>query len=71
MSDCTQMRRKLVTHSSLNMATGETTPGRQEWVTEPCGTPLFGAKGQTLCRSCLSGWTHPNNYPVSDETVSP
>lgn len=67
MSSCTQMRRVLVTHSTLSMATGETKQGRSEWVTKPCGAPLFDprSKAKGLCPSCEGGWTHPNNYPVS------
>lgn len=69
MGNCTQMRRKLVTYSTLNVATGETKAGHSEWVTEPCGAPLFDARSKTkaLCPSCEGGWTHPNNYPVTDD----
>lgn len=69
---CTQMRRKLVSYGAMNIGAGVTNGAevRSEWVTEPCGAPLFGAKGETLCRSCLSGWTHPNNYPVAGEGES-
>jgi hypothetical protein len=63
---CTQMRRQLVTHSTLSLRTGERTEGRQEWVTKPCGVPLFGdaARARGTCDSCASGWTHEHNYPV-------
>lgn len=65
-NSCTKIRRRLVTHSTMNMLTGELTPVRQEWKTEACNTPLFGkAERETgICRSCASGWTHPNNYPA-------
>lgn len=66
-NSCTQMRRKLVRHSTLNMVTGEKTPGREEWLTEPCNIPLFGdSRGGGVCRSCAGGWTHPENYPVKE-----
>ena len=66
INHCTQMRRKLVKHSTLSLETGETTEGRSEWVTEPCNTPLFGSSLKSLgkCASCERGWTHPENYPV-------
>lgn len=65
-NDCTQMRRKLVKRGSLNTSTGETTMVSAEWVTEPCGSPLFGdQKTIGRCRGCVDGWTHPENYPVS------
>jgi hypothetical protein len=65
-NDCTKMRRKLVTHSTLNMWSGEVTPGSREWVTEPCGVPLFDprSKAKGICPACEGGWTHPNNYPA-------
>lgn len=63
---CTVMRRKMVRHGTLNMATGATADGHSEWVTEPCGIPLFAPKHREtgICRSCESGWTHPENYAV-------
>lgn len=63
MNDCTQMRRKLVRRGTLSLATGESKMTASDWVTEPCGIPLFGDGDK--CRSCLAGWTHPENYPVS------
>lgn len=65
MNTCPTMRRKLVTHSTLNIINGERGKERQEWVTEPCGVPLFGkeaAKG--VCRGCERGWQTEHNYPV-------
>lgn len=69
---CTTMRRKLVTHHTLNLRTGATTPIRQEWVTEPCNTPLFGLlyKERGTCRACSEGWKTATNYPVNKETAS-
>lgn len=65
-NSCTVMRRKLVKHESLNMATGESTKTHEEWVTEPCSIPLFGDEEKTgVCKSCSKGWTHPENYPVT------
>lgn len=67
---CTQMRRKLVRHSTLNIESGDTKEIRSEWVTEPCNVPLFGDVGN-VCRSCLGGWTHPENYAVKDSNIAP
>ena len=66
--NCTQLRRKLVTHSRLNLATGQTTEGRKEWRNEPCGAPLFGDADQAvgLCRSCQQGWTDQLNFPICE-----
>lgn len=66
-NSCTQMRRQLITHSTVNLTTGEYTDGAQEWKTQPCGVPLFSDADRTrgTCRSCAKGWTHPNNYPVT------
>lgn len=66
-NDCTQMRRMLITHHSLNLASGIVTPGKAEWVTRPCRAPLFGGHSKALgkCPSCEGGWTHPDNYPVA------
>ena len=65
-NSCTKQRRYLVTHSTLNMTSGESTQGKQEWIEEPCGKPLFGDEERKtgICKSCASGWTHPNNYPI-------
>lgn len=65
--NCLVMRRKLIRHRRLTLSSGEVTAGTSEWVIEPCGVPLFSdaerAVGQ--CRSCATGWTHPENYKVS------
>lgn len=63
---CRIMRRKLVRHSTVNIVTGERSAETEEWVTEPCGVPLFGEREVLtgVCRSCANGWTHENNYPV-------
>lgn len=61
------MRRKLMVTKWLSLRTGEFTgPETAEWVTEPCGVPLFSYDGD-LCTGCLRGWWHPRNYPVSLE----
>lgn len=61
---CTVMRRKLRRHGKLT--DGEIQFTHEEWVTEPCGSPLFSGDDEIagVCRSCKSGWSHPNNYPV-------
>ena len=64
---CQQQRRYVVTHGTLNIATGVSKmDGGKEWVEGPCNAPLFGDEAQTrgTCRSCFMGWTHPENYPV-------
>lgn len=67
MGSCTVMRRKLVTRQSLNMSTGVSVEVGQEWITEPCGIPMFSdaEKQRGTRRSCASGWTHEHNYPVA------
>lgn len=65
---CIMPRRWTVRRSTLNMLTGETTePGPPEWEEGACGAPLFSeAERDTgVCKSCLGGWTHPENYPVA------
>lgn len=67
---CTQVRRMLVKHGTLNIRTGQSTtdadPGTME--TRACGVPLFSdaERQRGTCRSCNDGYTHPNNYPVSN-----
>lgn len=63
---CTQLRRKLVTYSTLDFITGDRAIRSTEWVTEPCGIPLFSdvERERGTCRSCADGWTHEHNYPV-------
>jgi hypothetical protein len=63
---CRQMRRFFVTHSLVSMTTGEREETGTEWITEPCGAPLFNDKEKEtgLCRSCADGWRHEHNYPV-------
>lgn len=55
---CPIRRTKVTKHSTLNMATGESKPGRTTVGTEECGTPLFGDK---VCRACAQGWEVPEN----------
>jgi hypothetical protein len=66
---CTKLRRMLIRHGTLNMQNGAVTEGAQEWVTRECGTPLFGQteREHGICRSCASGWTHPENCPVEND----
>lgn len=65
---CEVERTVKVTHSTLNMGTGAITKGHSEVVTKACDTPLFGSKNEDVvfgvCRSCRSGWTHPDNFPT-------
>ena len=66
--DCTRVRRMLIKHGTLPLNGDAVTMTHQEWVTKPCGVPLFGdeARASGLCRGCASGWTHPENYPVDE-----
>ncbi len=38
----------------------------QEWTTRACGMPLFSnlERASGVCRSCASGWTHPEDHPL-------
>jgi hypothetical protein len=38
----------------------------QEWTTRACDMPLFSdaERASGVCRSCASGWTHPENRPL-------
>lgn len=60
---CSARRTFKRTHGTLNMATGKSTKGRSEVVTEPCNTPLFAdeERARGICRSCASGWEHKDN----------
>lgn len=53
----------------MNTASGAYTETKAEWVTEPCGIPLFQEQERKtgVCRSCAKGWTHPENYRVDAE----
>jgi hypothetical protein len=67
--ECQQMRRTLIKSGVHDMRTGKTVINSEEWVTRKCATPLFGDNERKagICRSCASGWTHPENYPVTTE----
>jgi hypothetical protein len=64
--NCTVLRKKLKTAGHMDLLTGEITHTGQEWVVEPCGTPLFAPEAQRLgkCQSCQSGWQVEHNFPV-------
>jgi len=63
---CHTLRRLLLRHSTLNLTTGTMTPNGQEWTTRACDVPLFSdaERAAGVCRSCASGWTHPENHPL-------
>lgn len=65
--NCSVARTWLVTHGTLDLATGQTTEGEKEWRTGPCGSPLFGdtERKTGVCRACARGWEHPNNYSAA------
>jgi hypothetical protein len=71
-TSCTQMRRFVRTHGTLNIATGEVKMDRRVWVTEPCEVPLFGDDEQKrgTCKACHTGWETDENYAVSNELVA-
>jgi hypothetical protein len=56
---CQQWRRMLVHAWTPDAQT-------EEWVTRTCDLPLLDdeEKRRGRCRSCISGWTHPESYPV-------
>lgn len=61
---CTVVRTILQSHGHFNFNENKLVMERQQWVTEPCGTPLFGVarKASGQCAGCARGWNHPNNY---------
>jgi len=64
--NCTKLRRMRIRHFELNITTGKSEDAEATWETRPCGVPLFSDEERklSLCKSCQSGWTHPENYPV-------
>lgn len=70
---CTCIRRMLIKYSELDVRSGEITETREEWVTQPCGAPLFGdnERQRETCDACHSGWTDPHNYPVNSGVPTP
>jgi hypothetical protein len=70
MSSCTVMRRIKVKAGLANPESGDINFTIGEWVTEPCGNPLFGTEEITSgkCRACASGWTHPLNQFATEES---
>lgn len=63
---CKQKRRYKVTYYTLNTITRKKSDKGHYWVESDCNIPLTTEQvmGQGLCRNCLNGWSHPNNYPV-------
>ena len=57
-TSCHTLRRVLVRLPS--------TPGGQEWTTRACDIPLFSdaERASGICRSCASGWSHPEDRPL-------
>lgn len=41
-------------------------PAGREWTTRACDMPLFSdaERASGVCRSCASGWSHPEDHPV-------
>ena len=60
--NCPVLRRMVVTHGSLDLSSGKIVEGDRETVVRPCDAPLFGAAREAgICRSCATGWQHPDN----------
>jgi len=57
-TSCHTLRRVLV-HLPIKAA-------GQEWTIRACGMPLFSdlERASGVCRSCASGWTHPEDHPL-------
>jgi hypothetical protein len=71
-NECTTLRHKRITHSTMNILTGAITSGRVEERVEPCGVPLFSDKERAsgTCRSCASGWeVDGNRFATAKETA--
>lgn len=62
--DCQIKRIMVIRHSTVDMRTGEQTPGKIEVVTKECGTPLFGDQ---VCRGCAQGWEVEENKFASEK----
>jgi len=63
---CQVIRRKLVRYGWFGArGLDYSPPGREEWVVEECGTPLFTDKERRdkTCRSCAEGYVLPENTP--------
>lgn len=68
-SSCTVIRRAFVRRGTVSLATGNYTEDGAAWETKPCGAPLFtdDEHSSGVCRSCASGWTHPENFPAGPD----
>lgn len=67
MDSCMVERSLKRQRGALDVATGKLKYVEAEIVIELCGTPLFmEVERETgVCRTCASGWTHPDNSPTS------
>ena len=67
---CQVTRRKLVRYGWFG-APNYVPPTHLEWVVEECGTPLFteDEKRAKCCRSCLDGYSHPENYRATKAQI--
>jgi hypothetical protein len=63
---CEVERQKVVTHGTLDLATGQHTIRSTETVIEQCGTPLFSEQERQsgVCHSCREGWSVEGNQPT-------
>jgi hypothetical protein len=70
--DCTQKRRILQTHGSLDLTTGILTTDHSTatWVVRACGVPLFTdeERKRGTCNGCSTGWSSPGNMPVAADS---
>jgi hypothetical protein len=65
MSNCKIMRKKLIRYRTISLTGAAVPPApakAPEWHEEECGVPLFSNDGAKVCRSCLNGLTHPENF---------
>lgn len=71
MSMCKKMRTMLIKTGKIT--SGGIEHGESRWETRACETPLFTTKEieSGICRSCASGWAHPNNYPAGGPRPEP
>lgn len=67
---CIILRTMKITHSKMNLQTGQQTVIGEEIVTRACETPLFSdqARSSRICGSCSNGWeVEDNKFANEDE----
>lgn len=63
---CKIMRKILVHHGTMSLDGKPPKYTKKEWVTEECGTPIFGpnSNDKKVCDSCLKGWSVKENSMI-------